>query len=102
MAVIRRVPADTLSSEVILTMPIWPVLDTCVPPQSSRLTPSIVTIRTMSGYFSPKSIIAPAWRASASGRSCAATGTALEIDVRGKRLPATVTAMPFVPHRYHR
>lgn len=31
-----------------------------------------------------------------------APGTALEIDVRGKRLPATVTAMPFVPHRYHR
>ena len=32
----------------------------------------------------------------------AAVGTALEIDVRGKRLNATVTAMPFVPHRYHR
>jgi aminomethyltransferase len=32
----------------------------------------------------------------------AAPGTALEIDVRGKRLPAVVTAMPFVPHRYHR
>jgi len=32
----------------------------------------------------------------------AAIGTALEVDVRGKRLPATVTAMPFVPHRYHR
>jgi aminomethyltransferase len=29
-------------------------------------------------------------------------GTALEIDVRGKRLAAAVTAMPFVPHRYHR
>ena len=35
-------------------------------------------------------------------RAHATTGTALEIDVRGKRLPATVTAMPFVPHRYHR
>ncbi|MGB7653995.1 MAG: glycine cleavage system aminomethyltransferase GcvT, partial [Novosphingobium sp.] len=32
----------------------------------------------------------------------AAPGTALEIDVRGKRLSAVVTAMPFVPHRYHR
>ena len=32
----------------------------------------------------------------------AAIGTALEIDVRGKRLRATVTTMPFVPHRYHR
>ncbi len=35
-------------------------------------------------------------------RAHAATGTTLEIDVRGKRLPATVTAMPFVPHRYYR
>jgi len=35
-------------------------------------------------------------------RAQAAVGTALEIDVRGRRLPATVTAMPFVPHRYHR
>ena len=32
----------------------------------------------------------------------AAPGTALEIDVRGKRLSAVVTALPFVPHRYHR
>ncbi|MGN6495862.1 MAG: glycine cleavage system aminomethyltransferase GcvT [Tsuneonella sp.] len=32
----------------------------------------------------------------------AAVGTALVLEVRGKRLPATVTAMPFVPHRYHR
>ena len=35
-------------------------------------------------------------------RAQAAAGTALEIDVRGKRLPATVVPMPFVPHRYHR
>ncbi len=32
----------------------------------------------------------------------AAAGTALSIDVRGKRLPATVTPMPFVPHNYYR
>ncbi|MGQ7830667.1 glycine cleavage system aminomethyltransferase GcvT [Altererythrobacter sp. Z27] len=32
----------------------------------------------------------------------AAQGTALEIEVRGKRLAATVTPMPFVPHRYYR
>jgi aminomethyltransferase len=32
----------------------------------------------------------------------AAPGSALEIEVRGKRLPARVVAMPFVPHRYHR
>ena len=29
-------------------------------------------------------------------------GTALEAEVRGKRIPVTVAAMPFVPHRYHR
>ncbi|MBW8784577.1 MAG: glycine cleavage system aminomethyltransferase GcvT [Novosphingobium sp.] len=32
----------------------------------------------------------------------AAEGTALAIDMRGKRLPARVVPMPFVPHRYHR
>ncbi|MGK2909293.1 MAG: glycine cleavage system aminomethyltransferase GcvT [Sphingobium sp.] len=32
----------------------------------------------------------------------AAIGTTVEIEVRGKRLSATVAAMPFVPHRYHR
>lgn len=32
----------------------------------------------------------------------ATIGTQLEIDVRGKRLPARVVAMPFVPHRYYR
>ena len=31
-----------------------------------------------------------------------APGTALEIEVRGKRLAAIVTPLPFVPHRYHR
>jgi aminomethyltransferase len=29
-------------------------------------------------------------------------GTALEAEVRGKRVPVTVAAMPFVPHRYVR
>ena len=29
-------------------------------------------------------------------------GTVLEAEVRGKRIPVTVAAMPFVPHRYHR
>jgi len=32
----------------------------------------------------------------------AADGTSLSIGVRGKELPATVTAMPFVPHHYFR
>ena len=32
----------------------------------------------------------------------AAQGTTLEIEVRGKRLPARVVPMPFVPHNYYR
>lgn len=53
-----------------------------------------------SGGFSPslERPIAAAYVTSAH----AAPGTKLEIDVRGKRLTATVTPMPFVPHRYHR
>lgn len=31
-----------------------------------------------------------------------ASGTHLEAEVRGKRVPVTVTTLPFVPHRYHR
>lgn len=32
----------------------------------------------------------------------AAPGSALEVEVRGRRLAATVTPTPFVPHRYYR
>jgi aminomethyltransferase len=32
----------------------------------------------------------------------AAHGTALTLEVRGRRLDATVVPLPFVPHRYHR
>ncbi|HEU4820116.1 MAG TPA: glycine cleavage system aminomethyltransferase GcvT [Qipengyuania sp.] len=35
-------------------------------------------------------------------REHAAEGTTLEIEVRGKRLPARVVPMPFVPHNYYR
>ena len=53
-----------------------------------------------SGGFSPTlgAPIAMAYVASAQ----AAPGTGLEVEVRGKRLAATVTPTPFVPHRYHR
>ncbi|MGB3167196.1 MAG: glycine cleavage system aminomethyltransferase GcvT [Alteraurantiacibacter sp.] len=53
-----------------------------------------------SGGFSPslETPIAMAYVAA----DHAAEGTALDIEVRGKRLPATVTKTPFVPHRYHR
>ncbi len=32
----------------------------------------------------------------------AVNGTALEAEVRGKRVPVAVASMPFIPHRYHR
>jgi aminomethyltransferase len=32
----------------------------------------------------------------------AAAGEKIELEVRGKRLPARVAKLPFVPHRYHR
>ncbi len=53
-----------------------------------------------SGGFSPslEAPIATAYVTTAH----TAPGTALEIEVRGKRLAATVTPLPFVPHRYHR
>jgi glycine cleavage system T protein (aminomethyltransferase) len=35
-------------------------------------------------------------------REFAAPGTAVTLMVRDKELPATVAALPFVPHRYHR
>ena len=53
-----------------------------------------------SGGFSPtlQAPIAMAYVAAAH----AAIGTALEVEVRGKRLAATVAPTPFVPHRYYR
>lgn len=36
------------------------------------------------------------------GAAHASAGTMLEAEVRGRRIPVTVTAMPFVPHTYHR
>ena len=56
--------------------------------------------RVTSGGFSP-SLERPIAMAYVDA-ALAAPGTALEIDMRGKRLPATVIPMPFVPHRYHR
>jgi len=56
--------------------------------------------RVTSGGFSP-SLNHPIAMAYVDAAQ-AATGTALEIDMRGKRLPARVASMPFVPHRYHR
>ncbi len=56
--------------------------------------------RVTSGGFSPSlgHPIAMAYVDSA----CAAPGTVLELDHRGRRLGARVAALPFVPHRYRR
>ncbi len=56
--------------------------------------------RVTSGGFSP-SLERPIAMATIDA-ALTVPGTALEIDVRGKRLPAKVTPMPFVPHRYFR
>jgi len=53
-----------------------------------------------SGGFSP-SLGHPVAMAYVNAAS-AAPGTSLELENRGKRLPATVVPLPFVPHRYHR
>ena len=53
-----------------------------------------------SGGFSP-TLGAPIAMAYVAAES-AAIGTALEVEVRGKRLAATVVPTPFVPHRYFR
>ncbi|MCC6924810.1 glycine cleavage system aminomethyltransferase GcvT [Novosphingobium sp.] len=53
-----------------------------------------------SGGFSP-TLGHPVAMAYVDQAHCA-DGTALEVDVRGKRLPARVAPMPFVPHRYYR
>ena len=56
--------------------------------------------RVTSGGFSPslERPIGMAYVATA----LAEPGTVVTLEQRGKLFPATVTAMPFVPHRYHR
>ena len=56
--------------------------------------------RVTSGGFSP-SLEVPIGMALIAAVH-AAIGTKLEAEVRGKRVPLTVAAMPFRPHRYHR
>ena len=56
--------------------------------------------RVTSGGFSPSRSmpIGMAYVATALGQP----GATITLEQRGKIFPATVTAMPFVPHRYHR
>jgi len=53
-----------------------------------------------SGGFSP-SLQRPIAMATIA-QAYAAEGTALDVEVRGKRLAASVVSMPFIPHRYYR
>ena len=73
-ASIRRAPEPTEPSERITNGPTSAVDRTWVPPQSSREKPSTSTTRTISPYFSPKSICAPSFRASSIGVSKIRTG----------------------------
>ena len=56
--------------------------------------------RVTSGGFSPSLNHPVAMAYVEAGH--AAEGSELTIDVRGKRLPARVVPLPFIPHRYHR
>lgn len=56
--------------------------------------------RATSGGFAP-TVGAPIAMAYVSAEFSTA-GTVLEAEVRGRRIPVTVTPMPFVPHRYVR
>jgi aminomethyltransferase len=56
--------------------------------------------RVTSGTFGPTAQAPVAMGYVAAGH--AAVGTRLVADVRGQRIPVTVSRLPFVPHRYHR
>ncbi len=56
--------------------------------------------RVTSGGFAPSLGVPVAMGYVAAGHY--AIGTALEAEVRGKRISLTVAQMPFIPHRYHR
>jgi aminomethyltransferase len=56
--------------------------------------------RVTSGGFSP-SLQQPIAMAMVE-RRCASADLALYVEVRGKRLPASVVPLPFIPHRYFR
>ena len=56
--------------------------------------------KVTSGGFSP-SLNLPIGMGYVAGAH-SAPGTTLEAEVRGKRVPITVTPMPFLPHSYHR
>jgi hypothetical protein len=72
----RRTFAALEPSEAIAKMPIAAVLETWVPPQSSRETPSTSITRTQSPYFSPNRAIAPSRSAScATSRAPAPRGS---------------------------
>ena len=73
---------------------------------ASILGPTLATLprrRTMSREALIPSELPRVRRVASSRRTrVASEGTELEVEVRNKRLPAKVTKLPFVPHRYHR
>ena len=86
--IIRRTPAEMLSSLMILKPPIEPSRSTCVPPQNSRLNASVIrcsssaptaTTRTSLPYFSPNNAIAPSFWAWSIGMTVHVTGKSAAI-----------------------
>mmetsp|Transcript_3666 Transcript_3666/g.13169 ORF Transcript_3666/g.13169 Transcript_3666/m.13169 type:complete len:253 (-) Transcript_3666:2017-2775(-) len=78
-ASIRRMPEAIPCSDSTLKAPISAVFDTCVPPQSSMLTPGTSTTLTSSPYFSPNIATAPAALASSIAMLCVSRGIASPI-----------------------
>jgi hypothetical protein len=70
----RRTPAATPPSAMMVKKPMSPVRCTWVPPHSSRLVPMSST-RTVSPYFSPNSIMAPVFCADSMSITRAWVGT---------------------------
>ncbi len=67
-ASMRLTPAEMALSLTMRNVPIRPVEEMCVPPQSSMDVPNR-TVRTSSPYFSPKRAIAP-WAFASSTGTC--------------------------------
>ena len=78
-ASMRRMPAATDDSLMILKQPIWAVFLTWVPPQNSVDQPQTSTTRTTSPYFSPKRAMAPIFLASSRAIDWTLTSSASKI-----------------------
>ena len=103
-ASMRRMPAATDASLMILKQPIWAVFLTWVPPQNSVDQPQTSTTRTISPYFSPNRAMAPIFLASSSGMERTVTSMAskiLSLTIRSTWASSSgVTALKWVKSKW--